>query len=164
MSRIFPRNFPRNFLGLLYESLEILENYYNLQKNRGIDTRRIVRGWVNLFNKQKGAKKWRTMLGEGQTPMATYQSIFCSWIFPTLILRTAAIAKISVETLKPSQMQLQIKFSAGSEITLTIASVMKNQIIKVSHWSERNRPWNNPGRRGIRGKTFNQSSEPSRKG
>ena len=34
-------------------------------KESGIDTRRVVRGWVNLFNKQKGAKKWRTMLGEG---------------------------------------------------------------------------------------------------
>ena len=70
--------------------------------------------------------------------METYQSIF----FMTLanfILRTA-IAKMCVETLKPSQMQLQTKFSAGSDVTLTIASVMKNQIIKVSYWRERNRP------------------------
>ena len=62
----------------LRDVVESLEYYYNLQKNRGIDTRRVVRGWVNLFNKQQGAKKWRVMLGEGQTPMQTYQSIFCS--------------------------------------------------------------------------------------
>ena len=70
--------YPKKNMHSLRDIVENLEYYYNLQKNRGIDTRRVVRGWVNLFNKQQGAKKWRVMLGEGQTPMQTYQSIFCS--------------------------------------------------------------------------------------
>jgi len=67
----------KKFLSLR-DVVESLEAYYNLQENRGTDTRRVVRGWVNLFNRQKGAKKWRTMLGEGLKPMEIYQSIFCS--------------------------------------------------------------------------------------
>ena len=62
----------------LRDIIESLESYYHLQKNRGTDTRRIVRSWVNLFNRQKGAKKWRTMLWEGLTPLEIYQTIFCS--------------------------------------------------------------------------------------
>ena len=30
------------------------------------------------FPGQKGAKKWRLMLGEGLKPMEIYQTIFCS--------------------------------------------------------------------------------------
>ena len=70
--------YPKKNIYSLRDIVEVLECYYNSQKKLGIDTRRIVRGWINLFNKQKGAKKWRTMLGEGSTPMETYQSIFRS--------------------------------------------------------------------------------------
>ena len=58
--------YPKKNIHSLRDIVENLEYYYNLQKSQGIDTRRVVRGWVNLFNKQKGAKKWRIMLGEGQ--------------------------------------------------------------------------------------------------
>ena len=70
--------YPEKNIRSLRDVVESLEFYYNLQMNRGIDTRRVVRGWVNLFNRQKGAKKWRIMLGEGLKPMEIYQTIFCS--------------------------------------------------------------------------------------
>ena len=62
----------------LRDVIESLECYYNLQKKQGMDTRRVIRGWVNLFNKQKGAKKWRIMLGKGLTPLEIYDTIFCA--------------------------------------------------------------------------------------
>ena len=70
--------YPEKNIHSLRDVVESLEFYYNLQMNRGVDTRRVVRGWVNLFNRQKGAKKWRTMLAEGLKPMEAYQTIFCS--------------------------------------------------------------------------------------
>ncbi|MEL0215643.1 MAG: tRNA dihydrouridine(20/20a) synthase DusA [Burkholderiaceae bacterium] len=70
--------YPEKNIRSFRDVVESLECYYNLQMNRGIDTRRVVRGWVNLFNRQKGAKKWRIMLGEGLKPMEIYQTIFCS--------------------------------------------------------------------------------------
>ena len=70
--------YPEKNIHSLRDVVESLERYYNLQMERGVDTRRVVRGWVNLFNRQKGAKKWRIMLGEGLKPMEIYQTIFCS--------------------------------------------------------------------------------------
>ena len=70
--------YPEKKFNSLRDVVEGLDYYYGLQKNRGIDTRRVIRGWANLFNRQKGAKKWRTMLGEGLKPMEIYQTIFCS--------------------------------------------------------------------------------------
>tara|TARA_B100000035_G_scaffold275374_1_gene252323 strand:- start:4277 stop:4735 length:459 start_codon:yes stop_codon:yes gene_type:complete len=70
--------YPKKNIHSIQDVVESLECYYNLQKNQGIDTRRVIRGWVNLFNKQKGAKKWRMMLGKGLTPMEIYQTIFCA--------------------------------------------------------------------------------------
>ena len=70
--------YPKKNIHSIQDVVESLECYYNLQKNQGIDTRRVIRGWVNLFNKQKGAKKWRMMLGKGLTPMEIYQTVFCA--------------------------------------------------------------------------------------
>ena len=70
--------YPEKNIHSLQDVVEGLDYYYDLQKNRGIDTRRVIRGWANLFNSQKGAKKWRIMLGEGLKPMEIYQMIFCS--------------------------------------------------------------------------------------
>ena len=70
--------YPEKNIHSLRDVIESLECYYNLQKKQGMDTRRVIRGWVNLFNKQKGAKKWRIMLGKGLTPLEIYDTIFCA--------------------------------------------------------------------------------------
>ena len=70
--------YPEKNIHSLRDVIESLECYYNLQKKQGMDTRRVIRGWVNLFNKQKVAKKWRIMLGKGLTPLEIYDTIFCA--------------------------------------------------------------------------------------
>ncbi len=70
--------YPKKNLRPTGEIITSLENYYHLQKRKGINSRRIVRSWVNLFNNKKGSKKWRFLLAEGVAPMEAYRRVFCS--------------------------------------------------------------------------------------
>jgi len=58
--------------------LVILENYYQSQRACGIDGKKIVRGWINLFNRKKGAKKWRRFITQGLGPVEAYERAFDS--------------------------------------------------------------------------------------
>ena len=48
--------YPKKNIHSLRDVVESLEYYYNLQKSQGIDTRRVVRGWVNLLINKKEQK------------------------------------------------------------------------------------------------------------
>ena len=104
--------------------LVILENYYQSQRACGIDGKKIVRGWINLFNRKKGAKKWRHFITQGLGPLEAYERAFDSWFLRDFTFRTAIIAASKVRMLNDSQTKLHNRFSVGSEVTLTSASVM----------------------------------------